>query len=661
MAAIDFQVRVHQQVSGNGVAGVGAMRDALGRLHDSQGRYISETRAMGSATGALSPSLSSVGSVLRSVATGALVATAAFVGVAAAAIKVGVDVAGAASRMESLQMGLNMVAHSAEAGGEAMEFAFTAAQRYGLGVESTAQSMRKLLAAQFSMGAAKDIVRMSADMKALGADAQEVESVIRAITQIKGKGKLQAEELVGQLGEAGISASLVYDELGKIMGKTSAEVQKLITAGKVDADTGILAIQNAVKAKLGIEQLGDAADAASQTLAGTWARLKSSFEAGFLKTSMDAIPALSRLKPVIESVIDLLQGGKGGAIGSAITEAIGTVVDVVMDLATPANLKAMVATFRDLVAVVPKVVAVVRSVGSALSAVGSAFASGVQDGFTMFGASAAGAAPALSSLATSLVRLAGHFGTVVGVVGTVISAALAFSGAIWSVVGPLLKFAASVGTAVGQLFSMGSSPAWATIKQAAGELGATFSSIGAWIGGALASAGAAIAGVASQIGGWVSGAAAAAASAASSLGSGIVNGIISGIQAGASAVVSAIVGVATSALSAAKGALGIASPSKLFADQMGAPIAGGVAAGIDQGQSAVGASVVRLVKPPPQGASMAAGAKAGAAASGGKGGGSITIGTITINGVADAADAADKLRDALAELLAGLEPSAEAA
>ena len=72
-------------------------------------------------------------------------------------------------------------------------------------------------------------------------------------------------------------------------------------------------------------------------------------------------------------------------------------------------------------------------------------------------------------------------------------------------------------------------------------------------------------------------------SAAISVGSSIASGIAQGIANGASAIVSAAKSAAQSALDAAKAALGIASPSKVFADQVGFNISSGIAAGIARG------------------------------------------------------------------------------
>lgn len=68
--------------------------------------------------------------------------------------------------------------------------------------------------------------------------------------------------------------------------------------------------------------------------------------------------------------------------------------------------------------------------------------------------------------------------------------------------------------------------------------------------------------------------------AAMSIGSAIADGILSGLSGLAGALQDAVVGAAKSALGSAKKLLGIGSPSKLFRDEVGAPIVEGAVQGI---------------------------------------------------------------------------------
>jgi hypothetical protein len=73
------------------------------------------------------------------------------------------------------------------------------------------------------------------------------------------------------------------------------------------------------------------------------------------------------------------------------------------------------------------------------------------------------------------------------------------------------------------------------------------------------------------------------ATEATKVGTSIANGIAKGISNAQQAVINALIGACNSAIEAAKKLLGISSPSKLFADQIGYQMSAGMAAGIIRG------------------------------------------------------------------------------
>jgi tape measure domain-containing protein len=177
------------------------------------------------------------------------------------------------------------------------------AQRLGLGIEDTVHSFQKLLAAQFEVGRAKELIRMSSDLQGIGASAEEVKRSLLAITQIKSKGRLMAEEML-QLQEAGISSELVYDALGRRLGKTRDELRKLQEAGKLDAATGIEAILEAVRKKTGTTQAGElGAKFAATTLEGLQAQLTGGIQNTFINIGRRVAPILM---PVASKIVAAL-------------------------------------------------------------------------------------------------------------------------------------------------------------------------------------------------------------------------------------------------------------------------------------------------------------------------------------------------------------------
>lgn len=74
-----------------------------------------------------------------------------------------------------------------------------------------------------------------------------------------------------------------------------------------------------------------------------------------------------------------------------------------------------------------------------------------------------------------------------------------------------------------------------------------------------------------------------AISGATSLGSSLIDGIKSGIQRAASGLAQAVADAAWSALNAAKSALGIQSPSRVAAEEVGVPLGQGILTGLTKG------------------------------------------------------------------------------
>jgi hypothetical protein len=126
------------------------------------------------------------------------------------------------------------------------------------------------------------------------------------------------------------------------------------------------------------------------------------------------------------------------------------------------------------------------------------------------------------------------------------------------------------------------------------------------------------------------------------IGMDLITGLANGILGAGPAVLKALSGVVGGAIDSAKKLLGIASPSKVFAE-IGAHTAEGMAVGVEGGTSGVQGSLESLVAPPaPQ-----------AQASGGSGSPSLGGATFIFNGVAGAEDAVAKFEELLTRFAEG--------
>lgn len=134
---------------------------------------------------------------------------------------------------------------------------------------------------------------------------------------------------------------------------------------------------------------------------------------------------------------------------------------------------------------------------------------------------------------------------------------------------------------------------------------------------------------------------------ASDLWAGFVDGII---NFGPN-VVSAITGVVGGAIDAAKSLLGIASPSKVFAE-IGENTGEGMSMGVEDTAPAVQSALETMVEPPSVAATSAGAGAAGSAASAG-GGIDLSGAVFNLYGVEGAEDAADRISEALTRLIEG--------
>jgi len=131
----------------------------------------------------------------------------------------------------------------------------------------------------------------------------------------------------------------------------------------------------------------------------------------------------------------------------------------------------------------------------------------------------------------------------------------------------------------------------------------------------------------------------------------MIEGLARALSSGASMVVDAISGVVTGAISAAKSALGIASPSKVF-EAIGEFTVQGFSGAVDDGAADANAAMAGMVEPPVTAFEMQPSRVEGRGRASG-GGASITIDKLEINGIEKAEDIAPNLAALLTRILEG--------
>lgn len=142
-----------------------------------------------------------------------------------------------AREFETLENSINFASGSAQEGAKNMKFLRTQAKLLGLPLKESAEGFKTLSASMMGSSLQGDPTReifesVSIAASAMGLKAEDAKGTFLALGQIMGKGKVQAEELRGQIGERIPGA---FNIAAKAMGVTQAELNKMMDDGKLVA------------------------------------------------------------------------------------------------------------------------------------------------------------------------------------------------------------------------------------------------------------------------------------------------------------------------------------------------------------------------------------------------------------------------------------------
>ncbi len=596
--------------SGRFVAGVKqeiVQVERLGAAAEHAAASVAKMQAGGGGGGGLNGWLS--------VAAGNLAAGAAS-SVKDAALAAGQAALNAQAFKESTLAGLTIMLKSGSEAKRVWEDSFRLSRQLGASQAETMGGLQALLARGFALEGATgaiNVMKAMADIKVIAPQAN-TDNLVTAIAQIKSKGKLALEELQGQLGEQ-FDVKAVLDELSKKLGKTNDEVRKLISAGKIDADTGILAVLDAVQKKTG-KKLGGAAEEGANGLGKLIARLKESPTEFFAQ--LNASKGVDGLKTGLKGVLELLdptteRGKKTAAAAETLANALGKAIGAAADPSNFDRLAKGVSTAADAFDALGKAAdgatgPLEKWADKNLKAAGSAKGSAqiLSDALKQYALGIAGGG--LGGLG-DIANIADQFKVAPGWLKT----ALIGAGAIDEAreVGAAAMAALTGGMSLDEARETGAA---VMIALADGATGGMVSAIGA-IGSVKDS----IVAEVSRIDLSAEGAA---------VGASFVDGIVSALYAGVNPVGAAAAALARYGVDAAKAESKTNSPSKVWFDMAYGGWAAGATGGLESGARGVAQAAAGVANAAAGAASGGAGAPAGAGApsfGGGFAGGSKTF------------------------------------
>ena len=221
----------------------------------------------------------------------------------------------AALQADRISKAYTTITGSSSAAQAQLSYLYDVSNRLGLQFQSTAESAKTFFAAGKGTSLEKDLNSIFEAVASAGAalalSQDDMQGAFLALGQMISKGKVQAEELRGQLGERLPGA---FQLAAKAMGMTTAELDKFMADGKLTAEDLLPKL-----AKVMREDFGAAAEAAANGLQGQlnrlsteWTRLK----AGMLDAD-SAADAVGTLAQVMKSFAD-----NSATVGAIVSKAL---------------------------------------------------------------------------------------------------------------------------------------------------------------------------------------------------------------------------------------------------------------------------------------------------------------------------------------------------
>lgn len=424
--------------------------------------------------------------------------------------------------------------------------------------------------AQLAANGVKDYVGLTeaaGNLNAVaGGNASTFQSVAMMLTQTAGAGKLTTENW-NQLADAIPGASGKLQEAMLQNGAYTGNFREAMEQGQITAEEFNQAIM-----QLGMSDAAIEAASSVDTIEGAVGNLKATIVDGFANLLTDG-GGMEAITGFINGITSVLQNA-GQYIGPAIDgikSAISGIGDAFNKAFTSDQQAAILGFLKTLASAL--VGLPFQLVSAAVQAVSLAFQGLITIAGAVTNFFSSTLPGALSSAASWFENLAG---TVSGALSSALGAVITWGGNIVSTISSAVSSAVN---AVGSWFSQ-------IPGRISGALSSALSALKSWGSQMASNAKSAMSKVVSNIASTLR----TAISHITNIGRQIVQGLANGIRSGAAAVVNAISSTVSGAISAAKSALGIASPSKVFF-AFGRFVSIGFANGVEAGVTFVRRSI----------------------------------------------------------------------
>ena len=238
----------------------------------------------------------------------------------------------AALQMDRLDKSYTSIYGSASAAQQQLSYLYDVSGRLGLQFQSTAEGAKTFFGAGRGSTLEKDLnsifEAVSSAGTALSLSTDDMHGAFIALGQMISKGKVQAEELRGQLGERLPGA---FQLAAKAMGMTTAALDKFMADGKLTAEELLPKLAKVLKDEYGaaVEEAAKGMQGSLNRLSTEWERLKASFVdsdtavAGInaLRVAVEGLQALFDALSEYSGLFKALAVGAGVSAGVAVLAA----------------------------------------------------------------------------------------------------------------------------------------------------------------------------------------------------------------------------------------------------------------------------------------------------------------------------------------------------
>ena len=231
--------------------------------------------------------------------SGAKAAAVPVMAIGAAAIYAGKACFDASLQMDRLVKSYTTIEGSTSGAVSQLDYIYEISNKLGLEFQSTAEAAKGFFAAGKGSALQKDLNGIFEGVSQAGAalslSTEQMDGVFLALGQMISKGKVQAEELRGQLGERLPGA---FDMAARAMGVTTAQLDDMLKKGQVTAEDMLPKLAAVLK-----DEFGPAAEHASQGAQGAVNRLSTEWNL-FKATVMDnkgIIAAINAITGALEN------------------------------------------------------------------------------------------------------------------------------------------------------------------------------------------------------------------------------------------------------------------------------------------------------------------------------------------------------------------------